>query len=443
MSATADLESYIQKFKAGYKKYLPSETSSVSSLDTEELLSDTSSEVSSVKPKKVNKVKSISSLKKRKKYARVNKPTHMKPYNNQPLNPINEEEETDNLRSTYLLENFMPKQSLDIKNYLPQVNKRVSEALKAIDMDSDTTSMISSADTEDLLQSSDEEQDTLQLPTPFSKTQTSTPYKPTFASKSYNTTPLQYKSQEGLSYTPLQYSAKTEVSPIHSSSKKLSFQKTSDLAIKSRKLSTETTSIGIAPKKSTFTSPSAFFNSLSSSLKSSKSSQFRLCTCILKGSLFKHFKDCRFVEAQINLPVKPVVKPKGNFQAATEIQRAFRDFNQKKKSKLPTFGKKSYTSTEEIEKATQSLYQAIEELKNIRNISKTDSSVNTSFSVNESYNSSVKKQDFEGAVCEQRHEVESPEQQTIEGNFLEEYQDNEVSDCDTEELLNSTFSSIA
>ena len=73
---TASLDDYIKQFKQDYKKYLASETSSVSSMDTEELLSDISSETYSndSQPLKKGSIKSISSLKKRNKKKQTRAP---------------------------------------------------------------------------------------------------------------------------------------------------------------------------------------------------------------------------------------------------------------------------------------------------------------------------------------------------------------------------------
>ncbi|CAG9335558.1 unnamed protein product [Blepharisma stoltei] len=174
MSATAELEKYIEQFKTGYKKYVPSEDTSsmASSIDTDELLSETSSDSSSIdaysfKAKKTDKIKTLSSLKKKKKKSVkvINKPSYLKPLHTTPLKIINEEEEDpENRRINYNLSEFMPRQlPFDISKYLPQSESqrqaKIKEIIASLDTESETTSICSSIDTEALLNSSDEEEE--------------------------------------------------------------------------------------------------------------------------------------------------------------------------------------------------------------------------------------------------------------------------------------------
>ena len=162
MTATASLEDYIKQFKQDYKKYLTNDTSSLtSSIDTDELLSDMSSETSSiVSPQILNKVNLLP--KKRSKKSRVNPPSHMKPLRSTPLKMIQEEED-ELAESKYKLSDYLPSHQIDINEYLPRAraakNQKVNEFLASLDVESENLSVLSSVDTEALLQSSDEDEE--------------------------------------------------------------------------------------------------------------------------------------------------------------------------------------------------------------------------------------------------------------------------------------------
>lgn len=184
MSATESLDEYIRKFQNHKGKYNPSLLSSsfsetitdtVSSIDTEELLSDTSSNSYSeyLNPKKNYKLKH-QNQKHKKKHTQglkgLKQPSHLKPLHRTPLKIINEEEESSLYQMKYDISQFLPHEygavqrpNLDMRNthHQPTTNQ-IGDRVRNVyynyrDIDSDTYSTCSSVDTEALLNSSDEE----------------------------------------------------------------------------------------------------------------------------------------------------------------------------------------------------------------------------------------------------------------------------------------------
>ena len=265
MTATASLEDYIKHFKQDYQRYLSSDTSSISSMDTDELLSDISSETSSKSsrlPK--NSIKSIKSLKKKAKKAKVNQPPHLKPLHSTPLKMIQEEEEFYD--SHYKLSDYMPGTQVDINEYLPKAraakNQKVKEILASLDVESENMSIISSVDTEALLQSSDEED--------------YTPKKLSFIAekpKSFKKPEIKkFSSEKTIKNTQKEdfsFSSKDSKSPV------LTLAKSQVLSFVPKRFSTQTLSLSISNEKkpskySSFANsanPSSFFNSLSPNTK--------------------------------------------------------------------------------------------------------------------------------------------------------------------------------
>ncbi|CAG9320417.1 unnamed protein product [Blepharisma stoltei] len=149
----SSIHEYLNKLKSGYKQYPSSiETSTVSSIDTEELLSDTSSENSSRVFSKSHRrdVKSYALTEKYKRPSSASKPKrrHQSTTGVAPLNIIKEVDENfEHSRLGYNLDDYLPKKSkLDLSVYLPKPYKA-----------SLNSSMISNYDSQNLLDSSDEE----------------------------------------------------------------------------------------------------------------------------------------------------------------------------------------------------------------------------------------------------------------------------------------------
>lgn len=184
MSATESLDEYIRKFQNDKGKYKPSLLSSsfsetitdtASSIDTEELLSETSSSSYSeyLNPKKRSKLKPENRKHKKKHGPSIKglkQPSHLKPLHRTPLKIINEEDEFSSYMR-YDISQYLPHEygavqmgNQDMRNYLPKpVNSQIGERVRNVyynyrqDTDSDTYSTCSSVDTEALLDSSDEE----------------------------------------------------------------------------------------------------------------------------------------------------------------------------------------------------------------------------------------------------------------------------------------------
>lgn len=386
MAATASLEDYIKQFKQDYRKYISSETSSVSSIDTEELLSDFSSETSSNVSQKQPKapIKSISSLKKRPK-SKVSQPSHLKPLHSTPLKMIQEEEEFYD--SKYKLSDFMPGKQFDINEYLPRAraekNKKVQEILANLDVESENMSIISSVDTEFLLQSSDEEEE----------------YKQKYEENGRKISEKKKKPEEKHEFPEKQKKNKVQ----------LTMAKSQVLSVIPRRLSTETLSLSVSSsnksKKSlSASSPSAFFNSLVPVPKSTKA--LKLCTCILSGSLYSHYSNCRPVTVSAEVGSFKVLAKKPRLSVLTGvvlIQRTFRRFLDRKH-------RVNYDI--DVDKAARTLNDAFKELEALKYLASERSS-------------------------EVSRDYSEPQL-----NFKGINQSYEPSEVDTEELLNSSFSSI-
>ena len=412
MTATASLEDYIKHFKQDYQRYLSSDTSSISSMDTDELLSDISSETSSKSsrlPK--NSIKSIKSLKKKAKKAKVNQPPHLKPLHSTPLKMIQEEEEFYD--SHYKLSDYMPGTQVDINEYLPKAraakNQKVKEILASLDVESENMSIISSVDTEALLQSSDEED--------------YTPKKLSFIAekpKSFKKPEIKkFSSEKTIKNTQKEdfsFSSKDSKSPV------LTLAKSQVLSFVPKRFSTQTLSLSISNEKkpskySSFANsanPSSFFNSLSPNTKK-PSKMIKICSCILSGSVYSHFSNCTpatiigEVESIKLLPKKQKISL---VDGVVLIQRAFRKYlskNSFKPLKTKTFEPKKFS----MDFATKTLNEAFKELENLKNLA--------------SDRSSEVSKDF------QDYQINAKD------GLRNSYEPSEV---DTEELLNSSFSSI-
>ncbi|OMJ73660.1 hypothetical protein SteCoe_27594 [Stentor coeruleus] len=343
MTATASLEDYIKQFKQDYKKYLVSETSSVSSIDTEDLLSDMSSETSSVnsKPAGKNSIKTLSSLKKRNKKTKINPPSHMKPLHSTPLKMIQEEDELADSKTK--LSNFLPNEKFDINEYLPKARaakkQQVKDILASLDVESENMSIVSSVDTEALLQSSDEEdyvpkkENIMRGPktrdfgikSETRKIESDVTKK--FSEKDFGRSPLMSQSRSG----------------------NLSVAKSQVLSVIPKKLTIETLSLSVCGSKRQSRSSSSikpsdnFNNAMPLSSKSTKT--LKICTCILAGSLYRHYSNCSQLTVLAELgTVKHISKKKQrNFmQSIVAIQRSIRKFIAKRRAYKNPFANKSY-----------------------------------------------------------------------------------------------------
>ena len=268
MTATASLEDYIKQFKQDYKKYLVSETSSVSSVDTDELLSDVSSETSSVqsRPPAKSSAKSLSSLKKRNKKAKVSQPSHLKPLHSTPLKMIQEEDEYR--ESQYKLSEYMPGNQFDINDYLPRArankSQKVKEILSNMDFESESMSVISSVDTEALLQSSDEDEPS-KKGKKIAKGKSEGRIK-----KDQKSTVKLSEFDENMSKSNRSYKEKTV-------KRNFDIVKPQVISFFPRKFSIETLSLSVNCSK-----------------KGSRNEYrtVKVCTCIISGSIYTHFSDC-------------------------------------------------------------------------------------------------------------------------------------------------------
>lgn len=344
MTATASLEDYIKQFKQDYKKYLVSETSSVSSIDTEDLLSDMSSETSSVnsKPAGKNSIKTLSSLKKRNKKTKINPPSHMKPLHSTPLKMIQEEDELADSKTK--LSNFLPNEKFDINEYLPKARaakkQQVKDILASLDIESESMSIVSSVDTEALLQSSDEEdyvpkkENILRGPKTRDfkiKAETRKPESDVtkkYSEKDFGRSPLMSQSRSG----------------------NLSVAKSQVLSVVPKKLNIETLSLSVSSSKrqsrsSSSMKPSDFFNNIMPMLtKNTKT--LKICTCVLAGSLYRHYSNCSPLTVIAELGTVRHIPKKAQpsfMQSVVAIQRAIRKFIAKKRAYKNIFASKTYT----------------------------------------------------------------------------------------------------
>ena len=413
MAATASLDDYIKLFKQDYKKFLASDTGSVSSIDTEELLSDISSETSSKdsRPLPKGSIKSLSSVKQRSKKPKVSQPTHLKPLHSTPLKMIQEEEEFYD--SQHKLSDYLPGQQFNIDEYLPRAraakNKKVEEIFATLDIESENMSILSSVDTEFLLQSSDEEDYTPKTQNSQTKTKLNS-QKPEVNNISNKKT---LKTSEKQEFTDFSTYSKSK-------SSSLSLSKSQVVSIIPRRLSTETLSLSVGSSKKTGFSnkPSAFFNSVVPNVQKPVKT-LRLCTCIISGSIYSHFSNCSpvTVNAEIGsykiLPKKPRLSL---LSGVILIQRNIRKFLSKKYAKT----KKNIKVNENVDigGGSRTLNDAFRELEALKVLASDKSSEVSRDYSQKKFNLNL---DFKGCL----------------DNL--DYQPSEV---DTEELLNSSFSSI-
>jgi predicted restriction endonuclease len=153
MSATESLDEYIRKFQNDKGKYKPSLLSSsfsetitdtASSIDTEELLSETSSSSYSeyLNPKKRSKLKPENRKHKKKHGPSIKglkHPSHLKPLHRTPLKIINEEDEFSSYMK-YDISQYLPHEygavqmgNQDMRNYLPKpVNNQIGERVRNV-----------------------------------------------------------------------------------------------------------------------------------------------------------------------------------------------------------------------------------------------------------------------------------------------------------------------
>ena len=382
MTATASLEDYIKQFKQDYKKYLTNDTSSVtSSIDTDELLSDMSSETSSIVSRPVPKssIKSISSLKKRSKKSRVNPPSHMKPLRSTPLKMIQEEED-ELAESKYKLSDYLPSHQIDINEYLPRAraakNQKVNEFLASLDVESENLSVLSSVDTEALLQSSDEDEEIVE--TKMKKDFARNDWKYRENEGAYGNKASKavdrgvdlnfYEKEKGREFIGTEKNGKGKIGTVKDSpssnvfnggnsslgatagldtrtnqfsavkNANLSIDNTAVFNVIPRKMKTETFSINLAnvrpqSKRQEYLKPSEVFNSFRQTQTQLKN--LKVCSCILSGSIYSHYKNCTPVTILADFTIKPVtIKKKPSFlQSIIKIQRYFWTYRIKKTRK--------------------------------------------------------------------------------------------------------------
>lgn len=188
MSATSDLENYIKNFRlttysasssSGSSFYSDSSVSTISSVDTDELLSNASSLSDDSRPMKNHKSKGTKHKKRLKTLKPAAQPAYLRPLRKTPLKMINEEEDDENHRPSYNIQDYLPSSrptsKAELLYSLPPKPKFLesgytktsnfhdqSRALKqfidGISIDDDASSACSSVDTEALLQSSDDDE---------------------------------------------------------------------------------------------------------------------------------------------------------------------------------------------------------------------------------------------------------------------------------------------
>lgn len=152
-----DLAKYIRSFKAVKEKPSKASIPDTSSIDTNELLSEMSSEVS-VKPTKVRAVMSVQRLKQQRSDKRG------KGQRRTPLKVVQEEDEANDIAlSSYKLSDYLPREDFPASKAQPSQARqpvRLKRPHGGRHIDADAQSAISSVDTEALLRSSsDEEED--------------------------------------------------------------------------------------------------------------------------------------------------------------------------------------------------------------------------------------------------------------------------------------------
>ena len=149
-----DLAKYIRSFKAVREKPPKASIPDTSSIDTNELLSEMSSEAS-VKPTKVRSVLSVQQLKQQRSDKR------RKGSRRTPLKVVQEEDEMNDIAlSSYNLSDYLPREDFAAVKTQPSQGKqpvRLKRPYGGRRIDVDAQSAVSSVDTEALLQSSDEE----------------------------------------------------------------------------------------------------------------------------------------------------------------------------------------------------------------------------------------------------------------------------------------------
>ena len=158
-----------------------------------------------------------------------------------------------------------------------------------------------------------------------------------------------------------------------------------------------------------------FFNSLVPPAQKPMKT-LKLCTCIISGSIYSHFSNCSpvTVSAEIGTIKRLPKKSKISFLSAVIlIQKAIRKYLAKKKSKRPRFF--GDLAVDEASKTLKDAFKELEALKNLASDKSSEVSCDNSFH-HINLNLNLK-------------------------NYLGD-QSYEPSDVDTEELLNSSFSSI-
>ena len=413
MTATASLEDYIKQFKQDYKKYLTNDTSSItSSIDTDELLSDMSSETSSIVSRPVPKssIKSISSLKKRSKKSRVNPPSHMKPLRSTPLKMIQEEED-ELAESKYKLSDYLPSQQIDINEYLPRAraakNQKVSEILASLDVESENLSVLSSVDTEALLQSSDEDEEIIETKIKKDFPRKDWKYREnegTYGAKTNKASDRgvdlnYYEKEKGREFIGNEKNGKGKIANFKDSpglnvnnggnlplagagmdtrtnlfssgrNANLSIDNTAVFNVIPKKMKTETFSINVAnvrpqSKRQEILKPSEVFNSFRQPQTQLKN--LKVCTCILSGSIYSHFKTCTPVTILADFTVKPVAvkKQASLLQSVIKIQRCFRNYRIKKTRKNTIKKPQPMLYIDNGAKTLSNAYKELEMLKSL------------------------------------------------------------------------------
>ena len=147
-----DLAKYIRSFKAVKEKPSKASIPDTSSIDTNELLSEMSSEAS-VKPTKVRAIMSVQRLKQQRSEKRG------KGQRRTPLKVVQEEDEANDIAlSSYNLSDYLPREDFPASKSQPsQAKQPVRLKRPHRHLEADAQSAISSVDTEALLRSSDED----------------------------------------------------------------------------------------------------------------------------------------------------------------------------------------------------------------------------------------------------------------------------------------------
>jgi len=237
-------------------------------------------------------------------------------------------------------------------------NQKVKEILASLDVESENMSIISSVDTEALLLSSDEEEEEEKVEKDHYKR-----VKENIKKKEQR----QYFSNDG-------QRGVAKALPVSGKGSFLSIDTTSVLSLVPKKLSLEKSSMLVCRSKSgsLVLKPSQVLGNLK---PTPTLHTMRVCSCIMSGSLFKHFPSCKPISILSSIPQRsvPAPKPRKSFiQSVLIIQRGIRNYLNRKQTRQTA--KPIQSSNPYLSQATSTLSSAYKQLEALRSLASEQSS---------------------------------------------------------------------